>query len=169
MALSAEDRDQATDLLLTNERRLRIREKQIARAGDNAAPEAVLEAEDIRRKIVALKAVLEPELSEEISGLVKRRLDDDYFIFQQTLGAKQDVALLREDVVMIKQAQSLAATDRMQANDRLGRIEAQAIDSERKRAGGARFYRIGLLIALLIAVAALTLAVVTYLATKGAL
>jgi len=154
MALSQEEIDHASDLLITNERRLRIRDKQITRSGDNVAPEIVLEAEDLRRRILVLKAVLEPEIPDEVSGLLKRRLEDDYFIFQQTLGAKQDVALLRDDVAVVKQAQSMAATDRMQANDRLERIEVQVSSSEKKRAGGALINRAALLI---IAIAVLVL------------
>lgn len=133
MALSTEDRQQASDLLIENERRLRIRDKQIQRYGDGVAPEIVLEAEDIRRKIVALRAVLEPELPDEISGLVKRRLEDDYFVFQTTLGAKQDVAQMREDLAIVKQSQALAATWRMQADDRLSRIESRVDTSEAAR------------------------------------
>lgn len=158
MALTQEDIDHATDMLAQNERRLRVRDKQIVRHGDNVAPEIVLEAEDLRRKIIVLKAVLEPEIPDELSGLVKRRLEDDYFIFQQTLGAKQDVAILRDDVVLIKQAQSLAATDRMQTNDRLERIEVQVGDSELKRAAGSTLYRVALIIVAVAAIAAFLLA-----------
>lgn len=159
MALNDEEITQARALLTENQRRLRIRERQIERYGDNADPAIVLDAEDIRRKILALNAILEPELPDEISGLVKRRLEDDYFIFQQTLGAKQDVALLREDVAMVKHAQALGATWRMQTDDRLGRIEVQVGDSELKRAGGAIWYRAGLLIAILAGLMALALVV----------
>lgn len=149
MALSEDEVAHAQALLTDNQRRLRIRERQIERAGDSVDPSVLLDAEDIRKKIVALTAILEPELPDEISGLVKRRLEDDYFIFQQTLGAKQDVALLREDLAAVKQSQGLAATWRMQTDDRLGRIEGQVGDSEKKRAAGAWLYRAGLLIALL--------------------
>jgi tetrahydromethanopterin S-methyltransferase subunit G len=157
MSLSEDDKTQAAALLVENERRLRIRDRQIARYGDNAAPEIILDAQDIRRKIVALKAVLEPELPDEISGLVKRRADDDYFIYQQVLGAKQEVAMLREDVAIVKQAQHLAATWRMQADERLERIEVRVDTSERKRASGALIYRIGLGIAICIGLIALAL------------
>lgn len=169
MALSQEDLEQASDLLITNERRLRIRDKQIARYGDNVAPEIVLEAEDLRRKILVLKAVLEPEIPDEVSGLLRRRLEDDYFIFQQTLGAKQDVALLRDDVLIVKQSQSLAAMDRMQTNDRLARIEEQVSISEQKRAAGSSFYRIALIVVAAIGVLALALSLATYALTRGAL
>lgn len=133
MALSEEEKRQAEDLLSINERRLRVRDRQIERYGDNAAPEIILDAEELRRKIMALKAVLEPELPDEISGLVKRRLEDDYFIFQQTLGAKQDVALLRDDVTQLKTQSAMATTARMQIDERLGRIEERQAESERKR------------------------------------
>jgi hypothetical protein len=142
MALSEEDRLQAESLLSINERKLRIRDKQIERYGASDVPDhIVLDAEDIRRKIVALRAVLEPELPDEISGLVKRRITDDYFIFQQTLGAKQDVAILREDVAFVKQLQNLAATWRMQTDGRLDRIEVQIEASEVARSKGAPFLR----------------------------
>jgi hypothetical protein len=164
MALSEDERQQAQALLTENERRLRIRDRQIERYGDNAAPEIILDAQDIRRKIVALKAVLEPELPDEISGLVKRRADDDYFIYQQVLGAKQEVAMMREDMTMVKQAQSLAATWRMQTDDRLGRIETQVVDSEAKRASSAPMLRrvligvaVGVLLALIIGCVALAM------------
>lgn len=171
MALTQEDIEQASDLLITNERRLRIRDKQIARAGDNAAPEIVLEAEDIRRKILILKAVLEPEIPDEVSGLLKRRLEDDYFIFQQTLGAKQDVALLRDDVAMVKQAQSLAATGRMQTDDRIGRIEDLVTTSESARKSGAKWYRLTLFATAVIGSSALTIAIAiaVYLVRRGGL
>lgn len=159
MALSEEDRLHATELLAISENTLRIRETQIEKFGDDTAPYITLDAESLRRKIVALKAVLEPELPDEISGLVKRRLEDDYFIFQQTLGAKQDVALLREDVAIVKQSQSLAATWRMQADDRLERIETRVESSEHKRAAGAVLYRAGLLIAILAGLLAFVLGV----------
>jgi len=156
MALSTEEIAQASELLTTHERRLKIRDKQIARYGDaDAPPEMLMEAEDLRKKIVALKAVLEPELPPEITGLIKRRAEDDYFIFQQTLGAKQDVAVLREDVAAIKTAQSLATTWRMQTDDWKARIEAQIRGSEAKRASGAIYYRIGLSIAIALALLAL--------------
>lgn len=167
MALSQEDIDQASDLLITSERRLRIRDKQITRYGDNVAPEIVLEAEDLRRKIIVLKAVLEPEIPDELSGLVRRRLEDDYFIFQQTLGAKRDVALLREDVAIVKQSQSLAAIDRMQTNERLERIEAQVGASESKRAAGSRLYRSSLLVVATIGLIALAIGLALVL--RGAL
>lgn len=159
MALNSEELDQARALLIENERRLRIRDRQIERYGDNVAPDIVLDAEDIRKKIVALKAVLEPELSDEISGLVKRRLEDDYFIFQQTLGAKQDVALLREDVAAVKTAQGLAATWRMQTDEWKAGVDMQLQTSESKRSHGAAFYRAGLLIAITAGALALALAV----------
>lgn len=155
MALSQEELDQAHALLVENERRLRIRDRQIERYGDNVAPEIVLDAEDIRKKILALKAILEPELPDEISGLVKRRLEDDYFIFQQTLGAKQDVALLREDVAAVKQAQSLAATDRMQTKEVIDSLAVQVVATEQARTYGAKWYRRALLVALGVAALAL--------------
>ena len=155
MALSQEDIDQARALLTENERRLRIRDRQIERGGDTVDPALVLDAQDIRRKIVALKAVLEPELPDEISGLVRRRADDDYFIYQQVLGAKQEVAMIREDVQAVKQAQSLAAEGRMQTDDRIGRIEVLVNVSEQARKHGAIWYRRALLIALGVAVLAL--------------
>lgn len=133
MALNDEEKRQAEDLLSINERRLRVRDRQIERYGDNAAPEIILDAEELRRKIMALKAVLEPELPDEISGLVKRRLEDDYFIFQQTLGAKQDVAVLRDDVAQLKTQSALASTARMMIDERLGRIEDRQAESEAKR------------------------------------
>ena len=146
MALSAEELEHARTLLQTNERVLRIREHQIAKHGDETPAHIILDAEDIRKKILALKAILEPELPDEISGLVKRRLEDDYFIFQQTLSAKQDVALLREDVIVIKQSQSLAAIWRMQTDDWKTSVNTQLSASERKRASGAMVYRALLLI-----------------------
>ena len=172
MALSQEDIEQASDMLITHERRLRIRDKQIARHGDNVAPEIVREAEDWRRKSLVLKAVLEPEIPDELSGLVKRRLEDDYFIFQQTLGAKQDVALLREDVITIKKSQDDAAKERVKANDRLGRIEVQVEHSEVRRATGSTFYRAALLTiaaAASIACVLAIVAIVTVIAMRGGL
>ena len=157
MALSSEDIDQARALLVENERRLRIRERQIERGGDTTAPDIILDAQDIRRKIVALKAVLEPELPDEISGLVRRRADDDYFIYQQVLGAKQEVAMMREDMQAVKIAQGLAATWRMTTDERLGRIEVQVRASEQKRADGSWVYRVGLLVALVAGALALAL------------
>lgn len=159
MALSQDEIIQATELLSINERRLRVRDRQIERLGDNAPPEVVLEAEDLRVKISALKAVLTPELPDEISGLVKRRLEDDYFIFQTTLAAKQDVAVLREDVAKIKVEQGLASTWRMQTGDRLLGIEQQVTSSEQNRVNGSLFYRRGLMIALIIGALALALGV----------
>ena len=141
MSLSEEDRQQAQALLTENERRLRIRDRQIERYGDNAPPEIILDAQDVRRKIVALKAVLEPELPDEISGLVRRRADDDYFIYQQVLGAKQEVAMLREDVAIMKQSHSLAATWRMQTDDWKARVDTQLATSEQARAHNAPFLR----------------------------
>lgn len=159
MALSQEELAQAAELLQTHERRLRVRDRQIARYGEaDAPPEIMLEAEDLRREIAALKAVLTPELPPTISGLVKRRLEDDYFIFQQTLEAKQDVAILREDVAAIKTAQSLATTWRMVTDDWKERIESTVKTSEFKRAAGAHYYRIGLTIAIVLALVALALA-----------
>ncbi len=158
MALSEEDKAQAEALLSTNERRLRVRERQIERYGDNAAPEIILDAQDIRRKIVALKAVLEPELPDEISGLVRRRADDDYFIYQQVLGAKQEVAMMREDIATVKQAQSLAATWRMQTDDWKSGVDLQLQDSERKRAANAPFVRKALTITLALSLLALIVA-----------
>ena len=155
MALSQEDIDQARALLVENERRLRVRDRQIARGGDTVDPALILDAQDIRKKIVALKAVLEPELPDEISGLVRRRADDDYFLFQQVLGANQNVALLREDVAAVKQSQALAAQGRMQTDDRIGRIEVLVNVSEQARKTGAVWYRGALLIALGVAVLAL--------------
>ena len=164
MALNEEEYNQAAELLVINERKLRIRDRQIERYGDNAPPEIILDAEDIRRRILALKAILEPELPDEISGLIKRRLEDDYFIFQQTLGAKQDVALLREDVAAMKQSQSLAATWRMQTDDWKERIEARLDVSEEKRAATAPFYRRALVIALSMAVLALIVSCSAFIA-----
>jgi len=168
MALSEEELEHAQALLTENERRLRIRDRQIERYGDNVAPEIILDAQDIRRKIVALKAVLEPELPDEISGLVKRRAEDDYFIYQQVLGAKQEVAMLREDVIGVKQAQSLAATSRMQQDDRLGRIEVQVVDSEAKRAASAPRLRQVLMVVAGIALLALLIGCIALLLSTQA-
>ena len=152
MALSPEEIEHAQSLLGINERRLRVRDKQIERYGDNVAPEVVLDAEELRRKIVALKAILEPEIPDEISGLVKRRLEDDYFVFQQLLGAKQDVALLREDVAQVKMNNALAATWRMQADEKFDSLFAVAQGSEHARASGAPLIRRVMVAALIIGV-----------------
>lgn len=167
MALSEEDRNQAALLLTENERRLRIRDRQIERAGDGADPAIILDAQDIRRKIVALKAVLEPELPDEISGLVRRRADDDYFIYQQVLGAKQEVAMMREDLSAVKQSQSLAATWRMQTDDRLGRIEGTVGHSEEARRVGAKWYRRAITVALGMALLALIVGCAALAALRG--
>jgi hypothetical protein len=155
MALSEEDRVQAEELLDINERRLRVRDRQIERNGDNTDPEVILDAEELRRKIVTLKAILEPEIPDEISGLLKRRLEDDYFLFQTTLGAKQDVAILRDDVATVKNQQSLAATWRMQTDGRLDTIDAKLGESETARKKGAPFLRRVLAGAVFVAVLAL--------------
>lgn len=155
MALSNQDRDQAQALLTENERRLRIRERQIERHGDNTAPEIILDAEDIRRKIVALKAVLEPELPDEISGLVKRRAEDDYFLFTQVLGANQNVAILREEVASIKQVQALASEGRMRTEDKIDRLAVQVAESEQARKATAPWYRRALVVALTVSALAL--------------
>lgn len=155
MALSPEDREQAEKLLEINERRLRVRDRQIEHYGDNVAPEVVIDAEDIRRKIVALKAVLEPELPDEISGLVKRRAEDDYFLFQQVLGANLNVAKLREDVAVLKTNNGLAATWRMQADEKFDSLFSIAKQSEDARASGAPLIRGAMLGAFMIAALAL--------------
>ena len=143
MALSEEDRLQATELLSINERRLRIRDKQIARYGDAAAPDhLILDAEDIRKQILALKAILEPELPDEISGLVKRRLEDDYFIFQQTLGAKQDVAILREEVASVKDQLSRDQAWRLDVKADVRNLKR---DNDEGKAGRRRNLRLQLL------------------------
>lgn len=155
MGLSPEEIEQAQALLVTYERRLRVRDKQIARYGDSVAPEIVLDAEDLRRRIRAAKAVLTPDLPDELSGLVKRRLEDDYFIFQATLEAKEDVAILREDVATMKTQQSLAATWRMQADSKFDSLFVVAQSSEQARASGAPLLRRVMMAAIIIGICGL--------------
>ena len=155
MALSPEEIEQAHILLVTYQRRLRVRDKQIARYGDNVDPEIVLDAEDLRRLIRATKAVLTPDLPDELSGLVRRRLEDDYFIFQATLEAKEDVAILREDVAAMKTQQSLAATWRMQADEKFDNLFVVAQSSEQARASGAPLLRRVMVAALFIGICGL--------------
>lgn len=127
MALSEEEIAHAHDLLEVNEQTLRIRELQIERQGDDTPPYVVLDAEALRKKIRALKLVLEPELPDEISGLIKRRAEDDYFLFQTTLNALQDVAVMREEVTAVKQSQGAALEWRTQTTEKIDSIAEQVV------------------------------------------
>jgi hypothetical protein len=130
MALSDEEIAHAHNLLAINEQTLRIRELQIERQGDDTPPYVVLDAETIRKKIRALKLVLEPELPDEISGLIKRRAEDDYFLFQTTLNALQDVAMMRDEVTAVKQSQAVALEWRTQTTEKIDSIAEQVVRIE---------------------------------------
>jgi hypothetical protein len=133
MAITEDDRQQAERLLYEVERRLKVRDYQITKHGDSADPAWIIDAEDLRRKRAALHAVLTPELPDEISGLVKRRLEDDYFIFQQQLETNRRVATLEEDVRAVKETQYAASVWRLATGARIEAIEETTARSERKR------------------------------------
>lgn len=135
MALTEEEIEQTRVLKDTYERRLGVRERQKARLGENAPPEIDLDIEDLRKKIKVATAILEPDPEDELSGLVKRRLEDDYFIFKAVVNAKEDVALLREDVIAIKEQQTAAQMWRLSVQDAIQSIPGLAADVAKETTG----------------------------------
>lgn len=133
MAISEDERQQAEQLLYEVNRRLKIRNYQITKHGDSADPAWIIDAEDLRRKRAALEAVLTPELPDEISGLVKRRLEDDYFVFQQQIETNQRVAVVEGEIKAIKEQQYAASIERLATNTTVQRIEQRQDATERKR------------------------------------
>src|SRR6266508_2197217 len=130
MAISDEDRQEAERKLYEYGRRLRIREGQKIRLGDAADPSVDLELEDLRRNTAALRAILKPELAPEVTGLVKRRLDDDYFIFQQLIEHGERLTLVEQQTAKNAQAHHAAQLDRLEVKETLAKQDQRRIGGQ---------------------------------------
>lgn len=127
MALELEDRDQAETLRATYERRLRIRERQLARKGDDAEPFIELDIEELRTNIAALNEMLSPQPADEVQRLLGKHLQDNQqFLFVQAVKTNQRVATLEEKVGIIGAAQHAAGDWRLDVGPIIEALNARA-------------------------------------------
>jgi hypothetical protein len=105
VALAEEDRIQAEKLLKAYRQRLRYREEQIAQLGSTADPSIPIDRDFLEREIGMLEAVLKPDTSPAVAGLIKRRLEDDVFLFQQSVeqNARITKAEIQLQAVVVEQ------------------------------------------------------------------
>ena len=107
-------------LLFEYRRRLRFRQQQRVRLGDTADPAIEADIEDTRRQIAALEPLTEPSLAPEVREVIKRRADDDLFIYTVVTGWGERltklegiVGILRADVGSVQAAQQQGKTERI--------------------------------------------------------
>jgi len=143
MALNDEDRVQAEKLLKAYRQRLRYREEQIARLGDTADPAIPIDRDDLEREIGLLEAVLKPDSSPAVAGLIKRRLEDDVFLFQQSVEQNQRITRVEQSQSRMGVQLYEAQKDRMIIHADVADLKrrAQADDYHAER-GRRRNYRL---------------------------
>jgi hypothetical protein len=128
-----EDRQHAEKMLYEYQRRLRIRERQKARQGDNVDPAIENEVEDLRLNIAMLEPVLEPEPAPEVTEIIRRHLADDYlFVFRQVVKVGERLTKVDDRLTKVEQSQTAAQTWRLDVSDRLAETEASRIHGQRR-------------------------------------
>lgn len=139
MALELEDRDQAESLRATYERRLRIRERQLARKGDDAEPYIEMDIEQLRTNIAALNEMLAPPPSDEVARLADKHLQgNQQFLFVQAVKTNQRVATLEGQVARIDTAQHEAGKWRLDVGPIIAMLHARAIQEDLDAPKGRR-------------------------------
>jgi hypothetical protein len=137
-----EERAHARELLTTYQRRLRIREKQLTRAGDSVDPAIVLEIEELRVNITALEPLLQPEPSQEVKEVIRQHVDDVVFLFVQVAKfgerlthVEEQAQTASEQATAAAQAQAAAQLWRL---DVTAAIEALNTDQKQRKPGQRR-------------------------------
>lgn len=139
-----EERAHARELLTTYQRRLRVREKQLSRAGDSVDPAIVLDIEELRVNITALEPLVQPEPSQEVKEVIRQHVDDAVFLFVQLAkfgerltNVEQQAQTASEQATAAAQAQASAQVWRLNiAAD----VETLKTDQEQRKPGQRRNY-----------------------------
>ena len=132
MALNDEDRIQAEKLLKAYRQRLRYREEQIARMGDTADPSIPIDRDYLEREIGMLEAVLTPDTSPAVAGLIKRRLEDDVYLFQQSVEQNARITKVESRIDKVATEQYNASLWRLDVQAQLTKDDAAAVAGRRR-------------------------------------
>lgn len=119
-----EERAHARDLLTAYQRRLRVREKQLTRAGDWVDPAIVLDIEELRVNITALEPLVQPEPSQEVKEVIRQHVDDAVFLFVQLAKFGERLTHVEEQAQTASEQATAAA--QAQASAQLWRLDIAA-------------------------------------------
>lgn len=144
-----EERAHARELLTTYQRRLRVREKQLSRAGDSVDPAIVLDIEELRVNITALEPLVQPEPSQEVKEVIRQHVDDAVFLFVQLAKFGERLTHVEEQAQTASEQATAAAQQQQSAQLwRLGiaaDVEALKTDREERKPGQRRNFKLQLL------------------------
>lgn len=166
-----EERAHARELLTTYQRRLRIREKQLTRAGDSVDPAIVLDIEELRVNITALEPLVQPEPSQEVKEVIRQHVDDAVFLFVQLAKfgerlthVEEQAQTASEQATAAAQAQAAAQTWRLNiAAD----VETLKVDQEQRQPGQRRNFRLQLLSIVLLAIVVIGVIVLVIVVSRS--
>lgn len=144
-----EERAHARELLTTYQRRLRVREKQLSRAGDSVEPSIVLEIEELRVNITALEPLVQPEPSQEVKEVIRQHVDDAVFLFVQLAKFGERLTHVEEQAQTASEQATAAAQQQQAAQlwrlDIAADVAALKTDQQQRKPGQRRNYWLQLL------------------------
>jgi len=157
---TSDERAQAARLLKIHRRNLDRLEQQKAKLAGELDLSIENAIDEEKANIAALEPIANPppSPSPKIQEFVKQTQPNEIdlvMLWMQGTQINQRMTKAEEQNQQIIMEQSRASMDRMQTNDRLGRIEGQVNQSEYARLLGAKWYRRALTIALGMAILAL--------------
>lgn len=167
-----EERAHAHELLTTYQRRLRIREKQLTRAGDTVDPAIVLDIEELRVNITALEPLVQVEPSQEVKEVILQRADNVVFLFVQL--AKFGERLTNVEQQAQNASEQATAAAQQQAAAQLWRLDiatdvaALKTDQEQRKPGQRRNFWLQLLSIGLLAIVVVGVIVLVVLISRFA-
>jgi hypothetical protein len=139
-----EARKEAEEMLAIYQRRLRVRNRQIARLGDSADPSIEIERDELLLNIALLEPLTIPEPSAEAKDLVRRHLADDTTLLY-IQGAQ-----LNTRMVKVEQQQHASQGWRLAIDDAIKDVR-NALAHEKVSRKRGQFLRVSLEVAVLIA------------------
>jgi hypothetical protein len=166
-----EERAHARELLTAYQRRLRVREKQLSRAGDSVDPAIVLDIEELRVNITALEPLVQPEPSQEVKEVIRQHVDDAVFVFVQLAKFGERLTHVEEQAQTASEQATAAAQQQQAAQlwrlDITANMEALKTDQEQRKPGQRRNFWLQLLgIVLNIVVACVLIGAIVYLVLR---
>lgn len=138
MALAEEDRVEAEKLIKIYRQRLRYRNEQIARMGDSADPSIPIDRDHLEHEISMLEAVLRPDTSPAVAELIKRRVEDVVFLFQQSVEQNTRLTRVEERVDRVAQEQHSASQWRLDKGGVIDELWSRATREDRDAPRGRR-------------------------------
>lgn len=136
---SDEDREHAEGLRHDYARRLRVRERQLARLGDTADPSIEVEIAQLRLNIEALDVLLDVTPDEAVQEVAGRMLEDNTrFLFTQAVKTNQRLAKVEERVDMVATQQHSAQLERLAVRGAVESLELRQAADDLAAVSGRR-------------------------------